>query len=134
MRLHSWLSGISTAVEMRSPMVIRDSISLRIDSIAPCGGRARLTSALSSRSRPSSRRSLSMLLLPLDLGQQNLFPAFGAVYVAGPQLGRQAVALAIEQQHGVITRRFEVSVVCTLLLLSVHWDLGGIQVQDCPVA
>ena len=34
--MHSWLSGTSTDVEMRSRMVMRDSISLRIDSIEPC--------------------------------------------------------------------------------------------------
>jgi len=36
MRLHSALSGTSTEVEMRSRMVIRASISLRMDSIEPC--------------------------------------------------------------------------------------------------
>ncbi len=34
-RLDSWLSGTSTDVEMRSRMVMRCSISLRIDSIEP---------------------------------------------------------------------------------------------------
>ena len=41
---------------------------------------------------------LPHLLLALDLGQQNLFPAFSTVNVAGPELGRQTVPVAVEQQ------------------------------------
>jgi hypothetical protein len=41
---------------------------------------------------------IALTLLPLNLGQQQFFPARGAVDVAGPQLGGQAVAVAIEQQ------------------------------------
>jgi len=36
----------------------------------------------------AEHRLLAQLLLPLDLGQQQFFPASGAVDVAGPQLGR----------------------------------------------
>src|SRR5439155_16205690 len=64
MRLHSALSGTSTDVEMRSRMVMRASISLRIDSIEPCWRRKRLASALSSRIKPSSKCSVSMYGLP----------------------------------------------------------------------
>src|SRR6266700_867062 len=64
MRLNSALSGTSTDVEMRSRMVMRASISLRIDSIEPCWRRKRLASALSSRIRPSSKCSVSMYGLP----------------------------------------------------------------------
>src|SRR5229473_8067229 len=64
MRLHSALSGTSTEVEMRSRIVMRASISLRIDSIEPCWRRKRLASALSSRIKPSSRCSVSMYGLP----------------------------------------------------------------------
>src|SRR5712691_2527450 len=64
MRLHSALSGTSTEVEMRSRIVMRASISLRIDSIEPCWRRKRLARALSSRMRPSSRCSVSMYGLP----------------------------------------------------------------------
>jgi Transposase DDE domain group 1 len=39
---------------------------------------------------------LALPLLALNLGQQQLFPARGAVDVAGPQLGGEAVTLAIE--------------------------------------
>src|ERR1700730_1472511 len=63
-RLHSALRGTSTDVEMRSRMVMRASISLRIDSIEPCWRRKRLASALSSRIKPSSRCSVSMYGLP----------------------------------------------------------------------
>src|SRR6266702_1269238 len=63
-RLHSALSGTSTEVEMRSRMVIRASISLRMDSIEPCCRRKRLASALSSRIKPSKRCSVSMYGLP----------------------------------------------------------------------
>jgi hypothetical protein len=42
---------------------------------------------------------LALLLLPLNLAQQHVFPAIGAVHVAGPQLGGQTVALPIEQQQ-----------------------------------
>src|SRR5437667_5094915 len=64
MRLHSALSGTSTEVEMRSRIVMRASISLRIDSIEPCWRRKRLARALSSRIKPSSRCSVSMYGLP----------------------------------------------------------------------
>jgi hypothetical protein len=40
---------------------------------------------------------LPHLLLPLDLRQQNLFPSFGAVHVAGPELGRQTITFTAEQ-------------------------------------
>jgi len=36
--------------------------------------------------------------LPLDLRQQEFFPALGAVHVARTQLGRQTIAVAVEQQ------------------------------------
>src|SRR6266568_3663617 len=64
MRLHSALSGTSTDVEMRSRMVMRASISFRIDSIEPCCRRKRLARALSSRIKPSKRCSVSMYGLP----------------------------------------------------------------------
>src|SRR5260221_5875342 len=64
MRLHSALRGTSTEVEMRSRMVMRASISLRMDSIEPCWRRKRLARALSSRIKPSKRCSVSMYGLP----------------------------------------------------------------------
>src|SRR6202171_2780279 len=64
MRLHSALRGTSTDVEMRSRMVMRASISLRIDSMEPCWRRKRLARALSSRIKPSNRCSVSMYGLP----------------------------------------------------------------------
>ena len=64
MRLHSALSGTSTEVEMRSRIVMRASISLRIDSIDPCCRKKRFASALSSRIKPSSKCSVSMYGLP----------------------------------------------------------------------
>src|SRR5215470_9840465 len=64
MRLHSALNGTSTEVEMRSRIVMRASISLRIDSIDPCCRRNRFASALSSRIKPSKRCSVSMYGLP----------------------------------------------------------------------
>ena len=64
MRLHSALSGTSTDVEIRSRMVMRASISLRIDSMEPCWRKKRLARALSSRIRPSNRCSVSMYGLP----------------------------------------------------------------------
>src|ERR1700674_5122861 len=64
MRLHSALSGTSTEVEMRSRIVMRASISLRIDSIEPCWRRKRFARALSSRIKPSRRCSVSMYGLP----------------------------------------------------------------------
>src|SRR5215469_10562573 len=64
MRLHSALRGTSTDVEMRSRMVMRASISLRMDSIEPCWRRKRLARALSSRIRPSSKCSVSIYGLP----------------------------------------------------------------------
>src|SRR3989442_4048756 len=67
MRLHSWLIGTSTEVGMRLQMVMRDSISLRMDSAQLCGGKKRMARALSSRIRPSKRCSLSMYELPYRL-------------------------------------------------------------------
>ena len=64
MRLHSALKGTSTEVEMRSRMVMRASISFRMDSIDPCCRRNRLARALSSRIKPSKRCSVSMYGLP----------------------------------------------------------------------
>src|SRR5215469_12200617 len=64
MRLHSALRGTSTEVEMRSRIVMRASISLRIDSMEPCCRRKRLARALSSRIKPSNRCSVSMYGLP----------------------------------------------------------------------
>jgi len=71
--------------------------------------------------------------LSLDLRQQHLFPAVGAVHVAGPQLRRQTVALAIEQQQRVIAGRFEVAVVRAVLLLAVDRDFGRVHVQNDPL-
>ena len=64
MRLHSALKGTSTEVEMRSRIVMRASISFRMDSIDPCCRRNRLARALSSRIKPSKRCSVSMYGLP----------------------------------------------------------------------
>ena len=58
--LHSFESGRSTEVETFSRICVWPSICLRIDSTAACDRRNRLASALSSRSRPSSRCSVSM--------------------------------------------------------------------------
>ena len=40
----------------------------------------------------SERNFLSRRLLPLDLGQQEIFPTLSAVHIAWPQLGCQTVA------------------------------------------
>src|SRR5215469_9332649 len=64
MRLHSALRGTSTEVEMRSRIVIRASISFRMDSMEPCWRRKRLARALSSRIKPRSKCSVSMYGLP----------------------------------------------------------------------
>src|SRR5262249_23965035 len=66
---------------------------------------------------------LAQPLLALNLGQQQFLPALCAVYVARPQLGGEALALAVEQQERMITNRLEVSVVGTLLLLAMDSDL-----------
>jgi hypothetical protein len=49
-------------------------------------------------------------------------------------IGRQTIALAVEQQERVVAGGLELAVVSALLLLSIHRDLGGIQVEDRPVA
>src|SRR5215831_2292565 len=64
MRLHSALRGTSTEVEMRSRIVMRASISLRMDSMEPCWRRKRLARALSSRIKPRSKCSVSIYGLP----------------------------------------------------------------------
>jgi len=70
--------------------------------------------------------------LPLDLRQQQFFPAVGTVDVAGTQLGGEAVAFAIEQQQGMVAGRFKVSVVSTLLLLAVNRDFGAVHIKHYP--
>jgi hypothetical protein len=59
-------------------------------------------------SRPSAVRSPAA----------DLFPALGAVHVAGTQLRCQAVTLAVEQQQGVIAGRFEVPVTAGAIFLN----------------
>ena len=59
-RLHSGLRGRSTDVETLSRIVVRPSICLRMDSMEAWERRKRLVSCLSSRSRPSSRCSVSI--------------------------------------------------------------------------
>ena len=53
--------------------------------------------------------------------------------VAGPQLCRQTIALAVEQQQRVVTSRLEVAVVGALLLLAVHRNLGRVHVPHDPL-
>ena len=59
-RLHSWLSGRSTEVDTFSLGAVCPSICLRMDSTAASELRKRFARALSSRSRPSSKCSVSM--------------------------------------------------------------------------
>jgi hypothetical protein len=44
------------------------------------------------------------------LRQQHFFPTLGAMHVAGTQLPRQAVALAVKQQQEMIAGGLEVTV------------------------
>src|SRR5713226_2338048 len=118
MRLHSALSGTSTDVEMRSRMVMRPSISLRIDSIEPCWRRKRLASALSSRIKPSSKCSVSMYGLPYWLASylaKNMTRRAFSVYRSntlarfspwGP--GRRGRSLA-SSQNAVFQRQYPVT-------------------------
>ena len=64
MRLHSFESGRSIEVETFSRMVVRPSISLRMLSIEEEFRRKRLVRFLSSRISPSSRCSVSIVVLP----------------------------------------------------------------------
>src|SRR5215471_1515865 len=59
-RLQSRLSGRSTEVDTFSPGAVCPSICLRMDSTAACERRNRFASALSSRSSPSSKCSVSI--------------------------------------------------------------------------
>jgi len=68
--------------------------------------------------------------LPINLRQQQFLPALGAVDVAPPQLGRQAIPLPGEHGQRMIASGFEMSVVSALLLLPVNKNLGGIHVQN----
>jgi hypothetical protein len=64
-------------------------------------------------------------LLAFNLGQQQQFlPAVGAMDVAGPQFGGQAVAFTIEQQQRMVTGRLEMAVVGALLLLAIDRDFS----------
>ncbi len=59
-RLHSFESGRSTEVDTFSRIVVCPSICFRIDSTDACDRKKRFVSALSSRSNPSSKCSVSM--------------------------------------------------------------------------
>src|SRR5436309_3847237 len=76
---------------------------------------------------------LTQLLLSLDFRLPQFFPVLATVDVAEPELGRQTVALAIEQQQRVIAGRFEVAVVGAVLLLAVNRNPGRIHVQNNPL-
>jgi hypothetical protein len=80
----------------------------------------------------SKHHFLAQRLLPLNLGQQQFFPTLGTVHVAGPQLRRQAIAFAVEQQQRVIASGLEVSVVGDLLLVAVYRGIGTVHVQHFP--
>jgi len=57
---------------------------------------------------------LAQRLLAFNLGQQQFLPAVGAMDVAGPQFGGEAVALTIEQQQWMVTGGLEMAVVGAL--------------------
>jgi hypothetical protein len=38
--------------------------------------------------------------LSIDLGQEQSFPVLSTVYIAGPQLRRHTIALAVERNSG----------------------------------
>jgi len=60
-------------------------------------------------------------------------PALGAVDIARPQLRRQAIAIAVEQQQWVIADGFEVAVVGALLLLTMDPNLRAVHIEhDAP--
>src|SRR6266404_3249838 len=117
-RLHSALSGTSTDVEMRSRMVMRASISFRIDSIEPCWRRKRFASALSSRIRPSNKCSVSMYGLPYWLASylaKNMTRRAFSVYRSntlarfspwGPARGGRSLA---SSQNAMLQRKYPVT-------------------------
>ncbi len=80
------------------------------------------------RVRPESNL-LALRLLTLDLRQQKLIPAFGAVHIARTQLRRQAVAVTIEQKQRMVADRLKVPVVGAALLLTMNRTLAGVHVE-----
>jgi hypothetical protein len=62
--------------------------------------------------------------LVLDLGEQHFVPVFGSMYLAKPQLCRRAVSFAVEQRQRVMEGGLEVAVLCAVLPLAVHRNLG----------
>jgi hypothetical protein len=75
---------------------------------------------------------LAQFLLPLNLRQQKFFPAIGTMNIAGPQLGRQTVAVSVEEQQRMVAGRLEMLVVGALFLRTVHRNLRRIHVQHGP--
>lgn len=66
----------------------------------------------------------AQLPLVLDLGEQHFVPVFGSMYLAKPQLCRRAVSFAVEQRQRVMEGGLEVAVLCAVLPLAVHRNLG----------
>ncbi len=71
-------------------------------------------------------------LLPLNLRQQKFFLAIGTMNFAGAQLGRQIVAVSVEEQQRMVAGRLEMPVVGALFLCTVHRNLRRIHIQHGP--
>jgi hypothetical protein len=76
---------------------------------------------------------LALRAVPVNDGKQDLVPPVRTVDVARPELGREAVALRVEDEEWVIADRLEMAVVCGLLLRPVYRALGAVDIQRHPL-
>jgi len=65
-------------------------------------------------------------------GEEHVVPPVRAVDVARPELGREAVALRVEDEEGVIADGFKVAVIRRLLLRPVDRALGAVDIERHP--
>lgn len=67
--------------------------------------------------------------IPVNDGQQNLIPPLRTMDIAWPELGREAVALEVEDEERVMADGLEVPVVRGLLPRPVNRALGAVDVE-----
>jgi hypothetical protein len=70
--------------------------------------------------------------VPVNDGKQDFVPAVRTMDVAGPEFGREAVALGVEDEERMVADRLKMAVVRGLLLRAVDWALGAVDIESHP--
>ena len=84
---------------------------------------------LGERGGRAERHAFALRLLPFNFRHEQVVPVLGAMHVARPQRGGQAVAVLIEQKQRVVTDGLKVPVIRAPFLRPMHWTLAGIHVE-----